>query len=61
MSRSFRGAFAEFADAELRQRLHEALIETIRKDSLIGHVQIAAAGKQQVLQLGACPPLFCRT
>jgi hypothetical protein len=61
MSRSFRGAFAEFADAELRQRLHEALIETTRKDSLIGHVQIAAAGKQQVLQLGACPPLFGRT
>lgn len=34
----FSRAFAEFADSELPQRLHEALIETTQKDRLIGHI-----------------------
>jgi|ERR1035438_773133 hypothetical protein len=34
----FSRAFAEFADSELPQRLHEALIEATQKDRLIGHI-----------------------
>ncbi|MGH9697670.1 MAG: transposase [Bryobacteraceae bacterium] len=34
---TFSRAFAEFAETELPQRLHEALIESTQKDRLIGH------------------------
>jgi hypothetical protein len=34
----FSRAFAEFAETELPQRLHEALIEETQKDRLIGHI-----------------------
>lgn len=35
---TFSRAFAEFADTELAQRLHEALIERWESDRLVGHV-----------------------
>ena len=35
---TFSRAFAEFAETELPQRLHEALIESTQKDRLIGHI-----------------------
>lgn len=35
---TFSRAFAEFAQTELPQRLHEALIESTQKDRLIGHI-----------------------
>jgi len=35
---TFSRAFAEFAETELPQRLHEALIEATQKDRLIGHI-----------------------
>jgi len=35
---TFSRAFAEFADSELPQRLHEALIAETQKDRLIGHI-----------------------
>jgi hypothetical protein len=34
----FSRAFAEFAETELPQRLHQALIEATQKDRLIGHI-----------------------
>jgi hypothetical protein len=34
----FSRAFAEFAETELPQRLHQALIEETQKDRLIGHI-----------------------
>lgn len=34
----FSRAFAEFAESQLPQRLHEALIEETQKDRLIGHI-----------------------
>jgi hypothetical protein len=34
----FSRAFAEFAESELPQRLHEAVIEATQKDRLIGHI-----------------------
>jgi hypothetical protein len=35
---TFSRAFAEFAETELPQRLHEALISQTQKDRLIGHI-----------------------
>ncbi len=35
---TFSRAFAEFAETELPQRLHEALLEATQKDRLIGHI-----------------------
>ncbi len=35
---TFSRAFAEFAESELPQRLHQALIESTQKDRLIGHI-----------------------
>jgi transposase len=35
---TFSRAFAEFAQAELPQRLHQALIERTQGDRLIGHI-----------------------
>jgi hypothetical protein len=37
MNRNFR-VFSEFAQAQLPQRLHEALIEETQKERLIGHI-----------------------
>lgn len=34
----FSRAFAEFAETELPQRLHQALIEATQKDRLVGHI-----------------------
>jgi hypothetical protein len=34
----FSRAFAEFAESELPQRLHESLIEETQKDRLVGHI-----------------------
>jgi hypothetical protein len=38
MKQPSRRAFAEFADTELPQKLHEALIHSTQKDRLIGHI-----------------------
>jgi hypothetical protein len=56
----FSRAFASFADSELPQRLHAALIESTMKDRLVGHIsrdstEIEAREKPRSTPLEAAP------
>ena len=56
----FSRAFASFAASELPQRLHAALIESIQKDRLVGHIsrdstEIEAREKPQCTPVAAAP------
>jgi transposase len=56
----FSRAFASFADSQLPQRIHAALIEETQKDRLVGHIsrdstEIEAREKPQSAQTEAAP------
>jgi hypothetical protein len=61
----FSRAFAAFADSQLPQRLHAALIESTQKDRLVGHIsrdstEIEAREKPQSTQVPITPPKSMR-